>query len=602
MRGFALVKCTAAPVKSKSFIPENQQKAVATAVTAAASASAIAGGAGSTLAVLTGFQCGGGDIDPDEAVPLPWEFHPSQVSIGSDGRRLLMGAALMNPLLLAALALVVNGLALAWRWFKDVPWLEAQGSVQSPGVLSVPYLFFIQATSLVAAQLLFFPRSTVFGVLAGGTVLAACVASPILLYYYIVRQIPVEVLFVPDPRVTIASTDCTTTNGSESSDEDEDIKKLTGWKRRVYLFVFGDTVAVSIVESSFYAERWSHICDSYRPKYAVFACLEAGHMIVISLLSAWRPSGSGECNARNFILCLVLFAFAAALLYYRPLKAPMDNLLASIISVMIFVSMLVMAIGIAVQAEAESIFFSGAGYVLLATAAIALVKGIWDVALYLYDLYIERKSKVRAMHREVTSSQSDAASIRPWSPTAAKSDANDTGNVDNYVCLRAVDDLPSEGNAEYNPLAPTWKSEKTGLGHSASVTTQGSLLRVRVINRLRPSISSLSEPLSLPAPLARDSRYSLMSESDNDSGRSSPLAFSRRPFNRTPAGQERSPPPGLISPVLSDHFNDTEVGGARSYRSLSGRPSGTLSPRSPRAWRKPALLVQEVTPSAPPTS
>ncbi|KAJ9437773.1 hypothetical protein DIPPA_21928 [Diplonema papillatum] len=482
-----------------------------------------------------------------------------------------MGAALMNPLLLAALALVVNGLALAWRWFKDVPWLEAQGSVQSPGVLSVPCLFLLQGTSFVAAQLLFFPKSTAFGVLAGGTVLAACVASPILLYYYVVRQVPFDVAYVPDPRVTIATTDCATANESESSDEDEDIKKLTGWKRRVYLFVFGDTVAVSIVESSFYAERWSHICDSYRPKYAVFACLEAGHMIVISLLSAWRPSGSGECNARNFILCLVLFVYAAALLYYRPLKAPMDNLLASFVSVMIFVSMLVMAIGVAVQAEAESILFLGAAYALLATAVIAFLKGIWDVGLYLYDLYIERRSQVRALNKKDVGAPSKGDSHDGSRTVLLKSEASDEFVPDNYVnCI-------SSGNVDsINPLTARSRSD------ASDPLVQGALLRVRMINR-HPAISSPTTPLSPSTTFTKDPRFYPLSDSDNES-ESTPLSR-RLLMQRSSAPRNGSmPPSGYFSPVYADQldFTDIDVSGSRSYYSLPGQRD-QLSSRSLRS-------------------
>ncbi|KAJ9453935.1 hypothetical protein DIPPA_31671 [Diplonema papillatum] len=506
-----------------------------------------------------------------------------------------MGAVLMNPLLLAALALVVNGLALAWRWSKDVPWLEAQGSVQSPGVLSLPYLFLLQGTSFVAAQLLFFPKSTAFCVLGGGTVLAACVASPILLYYYVVRQIPVDVTYVPDPRVTIASTACATTNGSESSDEDEDIKKLTGWKRRVYLFVFGDTVAVSIVESSFYAERWSHICDSYRPKYAVFACLEAGHMIVISLLSAWRPSGSGECNARNFILCLVLFAFAAALLYYRPLKAPMDNLLASTVSVLVFVSMLCMSAGVAAEAAAENVLFSGAAYGLLVTAAIAFLKGIWDVGLYLYDLYIERRSKVRALNRQDCGETKMHELLRT---TIGKSTYSDEVHTASSADARSADDwFTEDAGFIVNPLLAAERSDRTYLGcsvnslaahrseragldasvtllakrrsefgsESANLPTASLKGRVRAVNRPRLP-QSHSESLLVPSASSQSGRFD-SNDSDDGSERSSPRAgLSRRWLSRT------NPPPECFSPEFADQSELKDIDVARSYRSLAGQP------------------------------
>ncbi|KAJ9467649.1 hypothetical protein DIPPA_07914 [Diplonema papillatum] len=314
-----------------------------------------------------------------------------------------MAAVFMNPLIFVVLALLVNGMALVWRTVKKVPWLEALGHVQSPGVLFVPYLFLLQGTSLVAARLLFFPKSTGPIMLAGAVVLAACVASPILVYQFVVRVIPATVKYVPDPKVAGSSTDFAYWIQAGFA-ENGGVRAFSGWKRTAYLFVFGDSVAVTVGESWF-AERWSHVCDPYRPNCAVFACLEAGQMIVISLLSGWRPSVGAKCNARNFILCAMLLLYAAALVIIRPFNAALDNLLASAVAVVMFFSMLFMALGIAVEAPAEGVLFTAATDMLLATAAIAITKAVWDVGLYLFDLYIERRSAVREGDRQGSGSR-----------------------------------------------------------------------------------------------------------------------------------------------------------------------------------------------------
>ncbi|KAJ9467648.1 hypothetical protein DIPPA_07936 [Diplonema papillatum] len=477
-----------------------------------------------------------------------------------------MGAAIMNPLIFGVLVLIINGLALAWRVVHEVPWLEALGSVQSPGVLFIPYLFLLQGTSLVAARLFFLPNTSSLATVLGAVVLAACVASQVLIYYYIVRQVPFAVKYVPDPRV---GTDC-----CESADwimtgqQPDGVKQLSGWRKRVYVFVFGDSVAVSIDESSFFAERWSHVCDPYRPKCAVFVCLEGGQMIAISLLSVWQPSSHGECCVRNFSLCLMLLAFAAILLYVRPFKATMDNVLSCLVAVMMSASMTIMAIGTAADAESDSGFFSSAGYLLLATAAIAFAKGVWDVGLYVFDLYIERRSLVRSLDRlDIGKPEGDNISV------TKSGDDFDSLKPEHCLPRNVSRDLFFEGPPDLNPLSSWWRSASF-IEPAPNVARSASHLHPMA------SYSPAGTPLSPSTLFARDSRYSVMSDPDSDADKPSPPA-GRRWLSRTPGAPK--PPPAYISPGYADHleFFDIDLSGTRSYRSFADQ-SDLLSSRSLR--------------------
>ncbi|KAJ9467647.1 hypothetical protein DIPPA_07922 [Diplonema papillatum] len=579
----------APPPLAKTFVPQEQREIVSSAITVAASSSAIAGGAGSTLAVLTGFQCELDDVDLAEAEPLDWEFHPSRVAFGDNSRKFLMAAVFMNPLIFGVLALVVNGLALVWRVSHKVPWLEALGSVQSPGVLFVPYLFLLQGTSLVAARLLFFPKSTGLAVFAGATVLAACVASPVLVYHFVVRQIPARVKYMPDPRVTLAYDEfagAIATSPAPQPLRHDPSKLLTGWKYTVYRFVFGDAVAVSVDETSFFAERWSHVCDPYRPKCAVFGCLEAGQMIAISLLSAWRPSSTSECNARNLILCLMLLAYVASLLFFWPFNANMDNLLASLVAFMMFASMLSMAFGIAVEADPESILFSGAGYVLIATAFLAFIKAIWDVGLYAFDLYIGRRSSVRILEKHCSSeTRSLTASDGLENSIELRPAYSSNGDI-----LFTEEQIFEATRDQGNPLIKKASNAMPPLISSASLLAPlspvptGRQLSLLPLAASPPKSPLLKSPLTR-SPLARSplatsppSRVRSSLGDFDPSETTSPLGFSTkaRRFNRqSPFSSENAD--------ADDHDWFTT---SRTYRSLSSHPE-LLSSKS---FRDPTKL------------
>ncbi|KAJ9472212.1 Neurogenic locus Notch protein [Diplonema papillatum] len=361
------------PSSTLSFVPEGQREAVRKVVEASAAGAVAFGGMGMTLAVLGTFQCEMDDLDLQEAEPLDWEFHPLRIGIGTGHDRFFRGAAIMNPLLLAGIGTILLAFVAHVRRADGVSWKQAMGSAKMPGVLHLPTMFLLQGTSLVSARLAF--SSNDYSRILGSVVLFACAATPVALYYLVVRKIPTECTPMPDP---VLFPDDSTVKRLSIVASCPPPKPMTGWKRTAYEWVFGSVVQVSVHPDQYFSERWGYVCDVYRQEMAVFACLEAAVMVAISLLSAWRPTSHTACNIRNTIVCIVLLAFATALHFCTPFLSQLDNVCVRMVSSLMFCAMLLMTLGIWLASGQEGTLFVASGWFLFGSAVVAVCKGVLD--------------------------------------------------------------------------------------------------------------------------------------------------------------------------------------------------------------------------------
>ncbi|KAJ9469007.1 hypothetical protein DIPPA_13058 [Diplonema papillatum] len=383
---------------SSSFVPENERGRISAAVSLAASASAFTGGLGGSLVMMKGFTCEVDDVDVQEAVPLDWEFHPTRLAFGTTQRKYLLGAVIMNPVIILASMAVLFGVASAIQRLRRKTWRCAQGIVRAPGFLQLPTMFLVQGTTLVAARLAFFPEGQPAVALIGWAVLLVCTVLPALVYWFVIREIPVQCAFVADPKLVPGSpflTPVTAASREMSADA-----PYTGWRRSLSIFLRGDKIAVNNDPASFFAERWEHLCEAFRPGWAAFALVESYQMITLAWLSAWRPSSHQACNIRNTLICILLFVFTSAVISTRPFSAPVDNCVTSVLSVLMFSAMLLMTVGIWVHAGAGNGFFVVSSYLLFVTAIVVFMKAILDILLYAADMYSARRRKVRTASRK----------------------------------------------------------------------------------------------------------------------------------------------------------------------------------------------------------
>ena len=352
--------------------------------TAAGAAAVLGGGAGNAgkLTVLNSFGCQMDDVDVGED-PLDWDFHPTTISLGSAVGRYKLAAMVMNPVVVMCIALLVLCAAAVMQATLGYGREKAISVTRFPGILYVPYLFLLQGTSLVAAQVVFDPSRypTMVAVLSYVT-LALCLLSPVLLYTAVLRHVKREAELFPDPAIV----------GNPATGEPG--KRSTS---AVYKFAFGTDIWVS--RQSYFAEKYGNCFESVKPTCLWYILCELAVILCLSLLSGWQPTSVGSCNTRNIFITILLVLFFVATVVKRPFLSAMDNLIAVVLSVLMASAVLGMTIAIAAESSKDSALYAISSVCLLVSALMVMVKCLWDFGIYVMDLLISRRSGAREQAR-----------------------------------------------------------------------------------------------------------------------------------------------------------------------------------------------------------
>ncbi|KAJ9463828.1 hypothetical protein DIPPA_25139 [Diplonema papillatum] len=393
---------TSAPVAPGVLPPPAKEKLEKT--TDVASAVALGGrGAGpaAMLVLIKDFGCSVDDVDLQEAEQLDWEFHPTGTEISSGRRRYMLGAIVMNPVVLLCFLVLVQSIAGGIRLVYGVRWEEAQGTAKLPGFLYLPFLFLLQGTSLVSARLAFYPGDdhpliTVFAAL----VLLVCLCSPAIIHHFVLRRISSgDARCLKDPKLHpedfvdgAAKTNCLIVAGAPFY--------LRGPRRRwLYRFVFGDFVWASSGAEDNFVEKYGVIFEGLKYERTWFPVVEMSSMISLSLLSAWRGSSALSCNVRNFIVCALFFGLLVTTVVAPPFLAPFDNLTSALVTGSLLAALILMTVGIWANIEPASAVFGAASYLLIVSAVVVLCKAVWDLSLQIFDIFIGRKTGARRTYR-----------------------------------------------------------------------------------------------------------------------------------------------------------------------------------------------------------
>ena len=384
-------------VKTPQEIEDNRQIEQEEVITAVVIGVSNAGGGGGPivanvgkLAILRAFSCTVDDVDLDEGKSLDVEFHPTNVAIGDNAQRYLIGAMVMNPLLVIGLLLLAYFFALIYKaLFPQKSWQRACGFSRAPGIGFLATLFLMQGTSLVSARLAFHPRSHAGYTTIGISGLLGCASVPIVVYIYVLRRI--DAVQVVDPRT-----------GSSSVSESTKIKPLTGVKLFVYKTFFGSHVWVSTAEH--HAERFGIIYEGYRTGCIWFSCIEMIEMLLLSILSAWIPESSSACTGRNVIISVLLSLFPISILAFRPYESPFDNFWSIIVASAMSAAVIIMTIDLGRGEE-----ISGSpSFLLLASLYMVMMKVSVDLIAYITDICIGRRKRVRDASQQATFSSTSS--------------------------------------------------------------------------------------------------------------------------------------------------------------------------------------------------
>ena len=346
-------------------------------------AGGAAGNAGK-LTVLNSFGCEMDDVDVGDE-KLDWEFHPLVFPMGTSRGKYKVAAMVMNPLLVICVGLIALAVSGATQMTLGYKTERSLGLARFPGVLYVPYLFLLQGTSLVSTQVVFDASRHSGGVVVfAAVVLAACLASPAALYFFVLRKVTLNAELFPDPAIY----------GNPGTDE-----KGPRANSLLYKFAFGRDIWVS--RDSYFSERYGICFENLRPGCLWYIVAELLCVLLLSLLSGWKPTTKTACSTRNFSIAAMLTAFFLAAAIKRPFIAPMDNFVAIVMSCAMALAVIGMSIAIHAEMPKESHLYSVCLMFLLAAALLIMLKCIWDFVLYAMDVCIARRSGARDLAREM---------------------------------------------------------------------------------------------------------------------------------------------------------------------------------------------------------
>ena len=352
-------------------------------VTDVAGAAALLTGNAGKLALVKNFGCLMDDVDLGDD-PLDWEFHPTQAAFGSTRGKFFFAALVLNPILVAGFALVALAVALVIKFCLGCDTDKALGGARAPGVVYLVHIFLLQGTSLVAAQVCFAPARYDAGVIVlSWVLLVACVASPVAVYYVVLRRVPLKSVVMQDPAIY---GDPATGKPGKRQD--------SGW----YKFFFGTAIWVS--DTGYFSEKYGAVFENLRGGCLWYVTAESLVILCLSLLSAFKPASLAACNIRNFTIVFLLLAFFVACLVKRPFISPMDNLIAAILSFLMAVAVLTMAVAIAAEAEKDMWLYIIAKWSLFLSAQLMIAKAVWDLFQYGVDIYMQRRSSARQLARD----------------------------------------------------------------------------------------------------------------------------------------------------------------------------------------------------------
>ena len=348
-----------------------------------ASVGGAAGNAGK-LTVLNSFGCEMDDVDVGDE-KLDWEFYPLVFPLGTSRGKYKVAAMVMNPLLIFCIGLIALAVSVVTQMTLGYNKERSLGLARFPGVLYVPYLFLLQGTSLVSTQVVFDASRHSGGVVVfAAVVLAACLASPAALYFFVLRKVTLNAELFPDPAIY----------GNPGTDE-----KGPRANSLLYKFAFGRDIWVS--RDSYFSERYGICFENLRPGCLWYIVAELLCILLLSLLSGWKPTTKATCDTRNFSISAMLVVFFLAAAIKRPFIAPMDNFVAIAMSSCMALAVIGMSIAIHAEMPKESHLYSVCLMFLLAAALLIILKCIWDFVLYAMDVCIARRSGARDLAREL---------------------------------------------------------------------------------------------------------------------------------------------------------------------------------------------------------
>ena len=349
-----------AVVRKDSTSPGIQSAADA-AVPAVAVLGATAALSGQRLALMLGTGCGTGDDSSSDQ--LPFNLHPTRLSIGDTSLAFHVGCVIGN------LFIIVAGFTLLHLVFLYCMTLcglvkgdnmEIQGFVKFPAVTMFLFLFLLQGTSLGAARLAFSggPWTAV-----GGGTFVLCLMF-IVYVYLVLRDVHKKAVYRDD------STTST---------------------RAAYFIGKGEWLSTT----DSYIDRFGVMFRRYLPHASKFVMWDMSLSIGISLASAVKANTMVECGHKRVAMGSMTLSYMLLLMYVRPFAHGRNN--HSEIFGQLLQTVGLGIIAIAFYSEDRSHWgFEVGMYLILAAMVFLVMKTLGDFIAFMYVLKTKRRPRLYA--------------------------------------------------------------------------------------------------------------------------------------------------------------------------------------------------------------
>eukprot|EP01063_Lacrimia_lanifica_P012627 TRINITY_DN1928_c1_g1_i7.p1 TRINITY_DN1928_c1_g1~~TRINITY_DN1928_c1_g1_i7.p1 ORF type:complete len:719 (+),score=67.89 TRINITY_DN1928_c1_g1_i7:114-2159(+) len=358
--------------------------------------SLASGGPAGRFALLRATGCYVNDVDLGFGTALDFEFHPLGVALGSGPERYLVGAVVLNIVLVLGVGGVSFCCAIVFCKRNAYPTSYGLALLRLPGMMMVPYLALLPGLALVSGLLIFFPRMSASGVsVALGVVgLVVICIVPVMLHRRVLRHVADKAFLMADPRLYPQA-------GYETVVLKGRCLDLGRW-RGLYRWCYGDYLWVSVGFDSGFADQLGVVFDSFTQRSMHTVQVEIALHLFLGFISAWKPPPGMYCNVRNGIISVLFCAFLAFLLWRRPYVAAVDAQASLLVASTTALAMVLMTAAIATEAPRSD---SGAGvwaassWLLYIGTVVMCAKGVLDLCLIAFDICIGRRMGTRAYAR-----------------------------------------------------------------------------------------------------------------------------------------------------------------------------------------------------------
>ena len=501
---------------------------------------------GQRLLMALGTECGKEDDRSHDQ--LPFNLHPTRLSIGDTDLSFHVGAIIGNIFVITLGFTLVH--LVVCTLLKRLPCLplrntmEVQGFLRFPAVTMFLFFFLLQGTSLAAARLAFSGGS--YALLGAGTFLMCLGFMGAV--YWILQSVHKQALYYQDETVTPCQS---------------------------YFVGEGEWLSLS----NNFIDRFGVMFRRFAPHATKFVLYDMSLSVGMSLASAVKAKTMKECGHKRMAMAVMTVLYCVLLVFVKPFAHKRNNHSEIVGQVLQTIGLVLIAAGFYSEDRAHWTFDAGT-YTILLAMMFLLLKTIGDGMAFLFVQLKGRRPRLyREMKKALTTEQLEEELLeRPMNNTQSNMSWNG---------------LLSDLTGDYSTNATTLKNKTNTTAATTTTTTTGP----ESVSARASGLSNINASMDhRPPSLARNGSLSqsiIRTNSAGHSVRGGPLSRTRYGGSTAPAtaslvggggaGDSFAPYSSLVplSAVSVASATDIDVDSEGEAHSISELKKSILSEHAP---------------------